>query len=96
MKKGAPHPDSKQPVHKVQHSDTYKVSQYYGSEKNECYIILLLIQVATRHLYHKDHVLIVVKSSNDIKNKYHPSLAFYCLHSVLVIGRAKRDPPLII
>ena len=32
MKKGAPHPDSKPPVHKVQHSDTYKVSQY-GSEK---------------------------------------------------------------
>ena len=32
MKKGAPYPDSKPPVHKVQHSDTYKVSQY-GSEK---------------------------------------------------------------
>ena len=32
MKKGAQHPDSKPPVHKVQHSDTYKVSQY-GSEK---------------------------------------------------------------
>ena len=32
MKKSAPHPDSKPPVHKVQHSDTYKVSQY-GSEK---------------------------------------------------------------
>ena len=32
MKKDALHPDSKPPVHKVQHSDTYKVSQY-GSEK---------------------------------------------------------------
>ena len=32
MKKGAPHPDSKPPVHKVQRSDNYKVSQY-GSEK---------------------------------------------------------------
>ena len=26
MKKGAPHPDSKPPVHKVQHSDTYEVN----------------------------------------------------------------------
>ena len=73
MKKGAPNPDSKLPVHKVQHSDTYKVSQY-GSEKMN-----VVIEIATRHLYHKDKrfpVLIVVKSSNDIKNKYHPSLAF--------------------
>ena len=74
MKKGAPHPDSKPPVHKVQHSDTYKVSQY-GSEKMN---VVLLIQVATRHLTTRTKdspVLIVVKSSNDIKNKYHPSLA---------------------
>ena len=76
MKKGAPHPVSKPPVPKVQHSDTYKVSQY-GSEKMN--VVLFYTGSDKSSLPQGQKivpVLIVVKSSNDIKTKYHPSLAF--------------------
>ena len=76
MKKGAPHPDSKPPGHKVQHSDTYKVSQY-GSEKMNFVYFIINTDSDKASLPQGQKIPCPDCSySNDIKNKYHPSLAF--------------------